>query len=164
MGGAKSIFIRYCGKLCDIRQKKLGGQRRTKTANTFRDRSLTTCVFYLELMKVITAPDTTVNDELIKFDVTPMQNHSDTAQQAERMANARYTISLIRMFGGDVFVLPEDLVMMEPKAVLSVYAAIMTVDYERKTQPKNGNNYNPANMKDIQQSEDALYGNNGFNG
>eukprot|EP01083_Nonionella_stella_P021799 60363_1 len=138
--------------------------KRTETAKSFRDRWLTTCVFYLELLKVITRPDDAVKDELVNYDLRPMQNSSDTAQMSERLANARYAISVIRMYGGDVFVLPEDLVQMEPKAVLSVYAAIMTVDYERKTQPKNGNSYKPENMDDIQKAEEAVYGTDGFSG
>jgi len=144
--------------------EKLGGDRRTKTAQSFKDRTLTTSIFYLELLKAITLGDDTVRDDLIHYDVEPMQNSNDQNKMTERLANARYAVSLIRMLGGDIFVLPEDLVIMEPKAVLSVYAAIMTVDYERKNMPRNGNQYNPANMDDIQQSEDALYGSGGFSG
>jgi len=138
-------------------------ERRTPTAKSFRDRTLTTALFYLELLKACSnAGD--VKDDLVHWDAAVMQNSSDQHMMAERMANARYAISLIRMFGGDVFVLPEDLVSMEPKAVLAVYAAIMTIDYERKTQPANGNQYKPGNMKDINQAEEAVYGSNGFSG
>merc|ERR1719150_2203192 len=138
--------------------------KKAKTATSFKDRSLTTCVFYLELLKVVTQPDDTMKEELINYDLKPMQSSNDQANMKVRMANARYAVSIIRMYGGDVFVLPEDLVCMEPKAVLSTYAAIMTVDYERKTQPKNGNSYKPENMDDIQQAEEAIYGSGGFSG
>merc|ERR1711920_1205892 len=98
--------------------EKLGGDRKTKTATGFRDRSLTTCLFYLELIKVITSPDGAVKEELINYDVPPLDNQSSDDMMDERLENARYTLSLIRMSGGDVFVLPEDLVRMEPKGVL----------------------------------------------
>ena len=137
---------------------------RTKNATSFRDRTLTTCVYYLELLKVVCENDT-VNDDLINYDVPPLMNQSDDNQMQERMKNARYAVSLIRMHGGDVFVLPEDLVIMDQKAVLSVYAAIMTVDYEKRTKPANSNQYNPnVDLNDIQQSEDAVYGSGGFSG
>jgi len=138
-------------------------ERRTPTAKGFHDRTLTTALFYLELLKAV-SDEGSVNDETVHWDVPVMQNSSDSNMMTERMANARYAVSLIRMFGGDVFVLPEDLVSMEPKAVLAVFAAIMTIDYERKKNPVNGNQYKPGNMKDIDQAEEAVYGNNGFSG
>eukprot|EP00486_Rosalina_sp_Unknown_P003993 CAMPEP_0201572722 /NCGR_PEP_ID=MMETSP0190_2-20130828/16136_1 /ASSEMBLY_ACC=CAM_ASM_000263 /TAXON_ID=37353 /ORGANISM="Rosalina sp." /LENGTH=932 /DNA_ID=CAMNT_0047998835 /DNA_START=103 /DNA_END=2904 /DNA_ORIENTATION=- len=133
-------------------------------AKSFRDRGLTTCLFYLELMKVI-CDEGTVKDELINYDVPPLTSSSDDNMMSERVANARYAISLIRMHGGDIFVLPEDLVIMDSKAVLSAYAAIMTVDYEKRTKPANSNQYNPdVDLADIKQSEDAIYGSSGFSG
>eukprot|EP00485_Elphidium_margaritaceum_P004021 CAMPEP_0202688196 /NCGR_PEP_ID=MMETSP1385-20130828/3723_1 /ASSEMBLY_ACC=CAM_ASM_000861 /TAXON_ID=933848 /ORGANISM="Elphidium margaritaceum" /LENGTH=934 /DNA_ID=CAMNT_0049343105 /DNA_START=25 /DNA_END=2829 /DNA_ORIENTATION=+ len=138
---------------------------RSKTASGFRDRVLTTCVFYLELMKVLTEGDDTVRDDLVNYEVPPLESQSDDNMMTERMANARYAISLIRMHGGDVFILPEDLVTMDQKAVLSVYAAIMTVDYERRTKPVNSNQYNPdASLADLEKAEQAVYGSGGFEG
>eukprot|EP01084_Bolivina_argentea_P181239 313040_1 len=136
--------------------------KRAKTAKSFRDRSLTTCVFYIELLKVI-SDEGFVNDDLVDYDVEPLASSQDEFMK-ERCLNARYCISLIRRYGGDVFLLPEDLVIMEPKAVLSVYAAIMTIDFQLKTKPKGQTDYNQnGNMDDIQQAEDALY-KGGFSG
>ena len=46
----------------------------------------------------------------------------------KRLENARYAMSMTRRLGGELFVMPEDLVCKEAKAVLSVFAAIMTID------------------------------------
>eukprot|EP00484_Ammonia_sp_Unknown_P025442 CAMPEP_0197026236 /NCGR_PEP_ID=MMETSP1384-20130603/6370_1 /TAXON_ID=29189 /ORGANISM="Ammonia sp." /LENGTH=933 /DNA_ID=CAMNT_0042454875 /DNA_START=95 /DNA_END=2896 /DNA_ORIENTATION=+ len=137
-------------------------EKRTPTARGFRDRTLTTCLFYAELMKAIGVE---IKDDIINWGVPPLQSQSDDNQMKERVDNARYVISLIRMHGGDVFILPEDLVIMDQKAVLSVYAAIMTVDYEKRTMPVNSNQYNPnVDLNDLQQAESAIYGSGGFSG
>mmetsp|Transcript_2129 Transcript_2129/g.3441 ORF Transcript_2129/g.3441 Transcript_2129/m.3441 type:complete len:934 (-) Transcript_2129:311-3112(-) len=137
-------------------------EKRTATARGFRDRTLTTCLFYAELMKAIGVE---IKDDIINWGVPPLQSQSDDNQMKERVDNARYVISLIRMHGGDVFILPEDLVIMDQKAVLSVYAAIMTVDYEKRTMPVNSNQYNPnVDLNDLQQAESAIYGSGGFSG
>jgi len=50
----------------------------------------------------------------------------------ERLDNARLAMSYARKFGSNLFVLPEHLCGMEPKAVLSMFAAIMTVGMAQK--------------------------------
>jgi len=140
--------------------------RKTPTAKSFKDRVLTTALFYLELLKGIGHSDD-VNDELVHWDVQPAANQKEVEEDLERrMANARYAISLVRMFGGDIFILPEDLVIMEPKAVLSIYAALMTLDYEGKLKPSGNDAYKPgAGGGDVMNKmEDAMYGQQGFSG
>merc|ERR1711971_131210 len=106
-------------------------ERRTPTATGFHDRTLTTALFYLELLKCC-SDEGSVNDAIVHWDVPVMQNSADTNMMTER------------------------------KAVLAVFAAIMTIDYERKNKPANGNQYKPGNMKEINQAEEAVYGGNGF--
>jgi len=137
--------------------------RKTPTAKSFKDRVLTTALFYLELVAAIGHSED-VNDDLVGWDVQPAANQKEVEQDLEgRMANARYAISLVRMFGGDLFVLPEDLVVMEPKAVLSMYAALMTLDYEGKVHPPKDDDYKPGNV-DMNKMESAMYGQQGFSG
>jgi len=131
--------------------------RKSATAKSFKDRVLTTAVFYLELLKAMGHAED-VKDELVHWDIKPAGNQQEVEQDLDRrLANARYTISLIRMFGGDIFVLPEDLVAMEPKAVMSVYAALMTIAYEGKSQPA-------GKGQEMNKMEDALYGSGGLSG
>merc|ERR1711994_1031863 len=140
--------------------------RKSPTAKSFKDRVLTTALFYLELVKAIGHSDD-VRDELVHWDVAPASNQKEVEQDLDRrMANARYVISLVRMFGGDIFVLPEDLCIMEPKAVLSIYAALMTLDYEGKLSPTGNDAYKPgAGGADVMNKmEDAMYGQQGFSG
>merc|ERR1719295_1223653 len=140
--------------------------RKTPTAKGFKDRVLTTALFYLELVKAIGHSED-VKDDVVHWDVQPAANQKEVEMDLDRrMANARYTISLVRMFGGDLFVLPEDLVVMEPKAVLSIYAALMTLDYEGKLQPTSYDAYKPgAGGADVMNKmENAMYGQQGFSG
>merc|ERR1712083_1178122 len=140
--------------------------RKTPTAKGFKDRVLTTSLFYLELVKAIGHSDY-VRDDLVHWDVEPAANSKEVENDLERrVENARYAISLVRMYGGDIFVLPEDLVIMEPKAVLSVYAALMTLDFEGKMSPQNEDSYKPgaAGGDVMNKMEDAMYGQQGFSG
>merc|ERR1712228_537947 len=140
--------------------------KRTPTPKNMKDRVLTTACFYLELLKAI-GHASDVKDELVHWDIAPGQNQKEVEVDLDkRMQNARYAISLIRMFGQDVFVLPEDLVQMDSKAVPVVFAALMTLDYEGKAQPATADSYKPgaavvddANLMD--KMEDAINGQKG---
>ena len=48
-------------------------------------------------------------------------------QKVERLQNARYVMTLIRKFGGELFIIPYHLCNMENKAILAVFASIMTI-------------------------------------
>eukprot|EP01084_Bolivina_argentea_P012305 23056_1 len=98
----------------------------SKQISSFKDRRLTTCIFYTELLAAIRPND--VDMTLLSYDVRPLVNNRvDDKFRNERIDNARLAMSYVRKFGGDLFVLPEHLCMMDAKAVLSMFAAIMTV-------------------------------------
>lgn len=44
------------------------------------------------------------------------------------MLNARYALSLARKIGAQIYALPEDLVEVKPKMVLTVFACLMACD------------------------------------
>jgi hypothetical protein len=48
----------------------------------------------------------------------------------ERMKNAKYAVSMARKIGATVFALPEDLVEVKHKMVMTVFATIMAVGYK----------------------------------
>ena len=50
----------------------------------------------------------------------------------KRLQNARYAMTLARREGAELFVLPEDLIVLEAKAVLSVFAALMTITFREQ--------------------------------
>jgi len=45
----------------------------------------------------------------------------------EKVANAQYAISCARKMGATVFLLPEDIIEVQPKLMLTFFGAIMNV-------------------------------------
>jgi Calponin homology (CH) domain len=45
------------------------------------------------------------------------------------MANAKLAISLARKIGAQVYALPEDIVQVKQKMVMTVFACLMAIDY-----------------------------------
>jgi len=100
--------------------------RKSKPITNFKDRALSTCIFYIELLAAIRPND--VDTSLINYDIRPLVNNRvDDKSRKERIDNARLAMSYTRKFGADLFVLPEHLTAMDSKAVLSMFAGIMTV-------------------------------------
>lgn len=50
---------------------------------------------------------------------------SDASDEEGKMMNAKYAISMARKTGARLYALPEDLVEVNPKMVLTVFACIM---------------------------------------
>ncbi|CAL8091688.1 unnamed protein product [Calicophoron daubneyi] len=50
----------------------------------------------------------------------------------EQLANARYAIPLARRIGACVYAVPEDLVEMKSKMIMTIFACLMSVDIENK--------------------------------
>lgn len=49
--------------------------------------------------------------------------------QQDRLANAKYAISMARKIGARVYALPEDITEVKPKMVMTVFACLMAMDY-----------------------------------
>jgi plastin-3 len=47
----------------------------------------------------------------------------------EDLANAKYALSMARRIGARVYALPEDIVEVKPKMVMTVFACLMAKDY-----------------------------------
>lgn len=47
----------------------------------------------------------------------------------EDLANAKYALSMARRIGARVYALPEDIVEVKPKMVMTVFACLMSRDY-----------------------------------
>jgi len=47
----------------------------------------------------------------------------------EKLANAKYAISMARKIGARIYALPEDISEVKPKMVMTVYACLMALDY-----------------------------------
>jgi len=85
----------------------------TKMSN-FKDPTLKTSHFFLDLLNTIRK---CVNYDL----VTPGETDEDGLQ------NAKYTISIARKLGCTIFLLPEDIVEVKPKMILTLVGSIMSV-------------------------------------
>jgi len=57
----------------------------------------------------------------------------------EKLANAKYAISMARKTGARIYALPEDISEVKPKMVMTVFACLMARDYLPNMGAKNGN-------------------------
>jgi len=88
---------------------------RSSHMDSFKDSSLKTGVFFIDLLGGIRPK--TVNYELVLSGQTT----------EEATTNAKYAISVARKIGACIFCLPEDLVEVKPKMILTFVGAIMAV-------------------------------------
>jgi len=89
------------------------GSGKSSHMESFKDSSLKNCIFFLDLLNGVHPK--TVNYEL----VNPGANNDDA------ILNAKYAISIARKIGCCIFCLPEDLVEVKPKMILTFIGAIM---------------------------------------
>ncbi|XP_040205052.1 plastin-1 [Rana temporaria] len=92
----------------------LKGANKNTFITSFRDKSISTSLPVLDLIDAI-APKA-VNAEMVKRD-----NLSD----GDKMKNAKYAISIARKIGARIYALPDDLVEVKPKMVMTVFACLM---------------------------------------
>jgi len=52
----------------------------------------------------------------------------------EKFSNAKYAISMARKIGAKVYALPEDIVEVKSKMVMTIFACIMICDYQPQPQ------------------------------
>lgn len=92
-----------------------GGRDSQLKMHSFRDQNLKDSLFFLNLLHA-------VSPELLKWDLVNQGQTED-----DRILNARYAITNARKMGCTVFLLPEDILEVQPKMILTFVAAIMTV-------------------------------------
>jgi len=101
--------------IVDWANETVKSKGRTTHMESFKDPSLSTGVFFLDLLWAV--EPRIINPEY----VTP----GDTKENA--MLNAKYAISVARKLGAVIFALPEDLVEVKPKMILTFICAIISV-------------------------------------
>jgi plastin-1 len=99
---------------------KVSGAGRSSKMDSFKDPSLRSGVFFLDLLAA--CRDSLVDPSL----VTP------GGSDADAMQNAKYAISLARKMGATIFLLPEDIVEVKPKMILTFVGSLMAVDLAGK--------------------------------
>jgi len=89
------------------------GAGKSSKMDSFKDQSLKTCVFFIDLLEG-------VRPNIINYEIVTA---GDTTEDAT--SNAKYSISVARKVGCCIFCLPEDLVEVKPKMILTFIGAIM---------------------------------------
>lgn len=120
--------------LAAVQQKKFGGKEvtddmlikwandkvaskgRSSTMSSFKDKSLCTSHFFMDLLY-------TVEPRIIDWDLVAAGETEE-----EKLLNAKYAISVARKLGAVIFLLPEDIVEVKPKMMLTFVASIMAVE------------------------------------
>ncbi|XP_077448291.1 plastin-3 [Stigmatopora argus] len=82
--------------------------------SSFKDREISSSLAVLQLIDAIQPGS-------VKFELVKTGNLSE----ADKLENAKYAISMARKIGARVYALPEDLVEVKPKMVMTVFACLM---------------------------------------
>lgn len=85
------------------------------TISSFRDESISTSKPLLTLI------------EVLKPGTVDWSVFSESEEVEDKMRNAKYAISIVRKFGGNVYALPEDVVEVVPHMVMTLYASLMAM-------------------------------------
>ncbi|XP_015677356.1 plastin-1-like, partial [Protobothrops mucrosquamatus] len=92
----------------------LANANKTTSISSFKDQSISTSLPILDLIDAI-APKA-VRPEMVKReDLTP----------TDKLNNAKYAISIARKIGACIYALPDDLVEVKPKMVMTMFACLM---------------------------------------
>ncbi|XP_077388367.1 plastin-2-like isoform X2 [Festucalex cinctus] len=94
--------------------KTLSEAGKTSSIKSFKDRSLNTSLPVLDLIEAIQPGS-------VNFELVQKENLTDD----DKLKNAKYAISMARKIGAKVYALPEDLVEVNPKMVMTIFACLM---------------------------------------
>jgi len=101
--------------LIDWANKTVADAGKSATMSNFKDPTLKTGVFFLDLLYAI-------EPQVVDWSyVTPGETKEDA------LNNARYCISVARKLGAVIFLLPEDIVEVQPKMILTFVASILSI-------------------------------------
>ncbi|KAK8939691.1 Fimbrin-like protein 2 [Platanthera guangdongensis] len=93
--------------------RKVKSSGRTSGIDSFKDKSISSGIFFLELLS-------SVEPRVVNWNLVTKGGNAD-----EKRLNATYIISVARKLGCSVFLLPEDIMEVNPKMILVFTASIM---------------------------------------
>ncbi|XP_047334679.1 fimbrin-1-like [Impatiens glandulifera] len=99
--------------ILDWANKKVKSTGRTSKIESFRDKSLSNGLFFLELLSA-------VEPRVVNWNLVTKGETDD-----EKKLNATYIISVARKLGCSIFLLPEDIIEVNQKMILTLTASIM---------------------------------------
>jgi plastin-1 len=88
---------------------------KSSSMSNFKDSSLTNCIFFLDLLNAI-------RPGCVDASVVLTSGSAD-----DNLKNAKYAISMARKLGATIFLLPEDIVEVKPKMILTFVGSLMAV-------------------------------------
>nr|KAJ3417719.1 hypothetical protein HK105_000886 [Polyrhizophydium stewartii] len=88
---------------------------KSSTMTTFKDPSLHTGMFFLDLLHAI-------KKGIVNYELVTSGNTDESAKM-----NAKYAISIARKLGATIFVLPEDICEVKPKMIMTFVGTIMAL-------------------------------------
>uniref|UniRef100_A0A674MHH4 Plastin-3 n=1 Tax=Takifugu rubripes TaxID=31033 RepID=A0A674MHH4_TAKRU len=94
--------------------KTLAEAGKSTKISSFKDKEISTSLAVLELIDAI--QPNSINYDLVK---------TGALSEDEKLENAKYAISMARKIGARVYALPEDLVEVNQKMVMTVFACLM---------------------------------------
>ncbi|XP_067896271.1 plastin-2-like [Heterodontus francisci] len=94
--------------------QKLSESGKCSSITSFKDKEISTSIPVLDLIDAIQPAS-------IRYDLVKTGDLTDE----EKLQNAKYAISMARKIGTRVYALPEDLVEVKPKMVMTVFACLM---------------------------------------
>ncbi|XP_061690935.1 plastin-3-like isoform X1 [Syngnathoides biaculeatus] len=94
--------------------KTLSDAGKTSSIKSFKDKSLNTSLPVLDLIEAIQPGS-------VNFELVQKENLTDE----DKLKNSKYAISMARKIGAKVYALPEDLVEVNPKMVMTIFACLM---------------------------------------
>jgi len=111
--------------------KKLASAGKTSSITSFQDSTISNAKVVIDLIDAI-------KPGCINYSQTQPATTTE-----EKVANAKYAISMARKIGARIYALPEDIVEVKQKMVMTVFACLMARDYipDMGTVPsRNGDN------------------------
>ncbi|XP_065771614.1 plastin-3-like [Muntiacus reevesi] len=87
---------------------------KSTSIQSFKDKMISSSLAVVDLIDAIQPG--CINYDLVK---------SGTLAEDDKHNNAKYTVSIVRRIGARVYALPEDLVEVKPKMVMTVFACLM---------------------------------------
>ncbi|KAM4727000.1 plastin-3-like [Anableps anableps] len=94
--------------------KTLAEAGKSTKITSFKDKEISSSLAVLELIDAIQPGS--INFELVK---------TGRLSEDDKLENAKYAVSMARKIGARVYALPEDLVEVKPKMVMTVFACLM---------------------------------------
>uniref|UniRef100_A0A3Q3JPF2 Plastin 1 n=2 Tax=Monopterus albus TaxID=43700 RepID=A0A3Q3JPF2_MONAL len=117
----------------------LSQKRKDTQISRFKDKKISTSLPVIDLIDVI-APGT------VKWDLVKRAERG-VLKDEDKLSNAKYAVSLARKIGAPVYALPDDLVEVNPKMVLTVFACLMGHGLKKGQPPKKADKSKPFGNK-----------------